>query len=367
MDRIGVLLTTWVSALTMHTGSSAFSSATRKQVKDDLGANGLLAAATEFDPESLSDAMKAALGKTPVGGRLTWQANLPETLHHDADAKLAVMFPDWDVRRGRTHVDYSAEEVQLEVFSGRTRVIGGTWQTMIETESGELRPDGPWMEICEYSDDDVHYLEIEQPWTGGLLLQRQFMLIRDDRCLMLADSIIPQEFQPVLPGTLKYRCRLPLVSPIQLVPESETREAFLSDGRKRGLVIPLSASEWTISRCEVAMEQTDDRRMTYSAIGRNRLYAPIWFDFQQRRFNRKRTWRKLTIADRLRLVGSDEAVGYRVQIGAEQWVVYRSLGERVCRSFLGKHLIADFFCARFDPEDGGHEALVTVDDHDQSE
>jgi len=362
VDRVGRRLATWVGAMTTRGGSSAFSSAKQQVFKDDLGDDGLLAAASEFDPECLSGAIKAALGETPVGGRLAWQVTLPEAMHHDSDAKIAVMFPDWDVRRGRTHIDYSGEEVEVEIFSGRTKVIAGAWQTMIETDRAEQYPDGPWSEICEYSDDDVHYLEIEQSWSGGLLLQRQFMLIRDDRCLMLADSIIPQDRQKPLPGSIKYDCRLPLESSIGLTPEPETRDAFLGDGRKRALVIPLSAGEWTSGTTAATIKQSEDGCLVFSTRGTKMLYAPIWFDFQRRRFKRKRTWRQLTIADQLRLVGRDEAVGYRVQVGSEQWVVYRSLADRDCRSFLGKHLSADFFASRFCPEDGGHEALVTVDD-----
>ena len=363
-DRAGARLATWAIALTEPTGTSAFSSAAPKQIQDDLGRNGLLAAAVEFDPDSLRDALTAAMGKASTSGRLTWQADLPETLHHDSDAKVAVMFPDWGVRRGRTQIDYSRDEIRLDVFAGRARVLSGTWRTWIETDSGEQYADGTWSEICEYSDDDVHYLELEQAWTGGLLVQRQCMLIRDDRCLLLADSIIPQEGQHRLPDWIKYRSGLPLDPSIQLVPESETREAFLDDGRKRALVIPLSAGEWTIGRSDATIQQAGDGALAVSAAGRSRLYVPLWFDFQKRRFDRKRTWRQLTIADQLRIVRSDEAVGYRVQVGSEHWVVYRSLAERSCRSFLGNHLIADFFSARFDPEDGDHESLITVDDHE---
>jgi hypothetical protein len=31
---------------------------------------------------------------------------------------------------------------------------------------------------------------------------------------------------------------------------------------------------------------------------------------------------------------------------------------------LGKHLVADFFAARFDPSDGSLEELVTVDENE---
>jgi hypothetical protein len=193
------------------------------------------------------------------------------------------------------------------------------------------------------------------------------MLVRDDRCLLLADSVIPRDSRVTLPKLITYTSRLPLVPSIHMAGEPETREAFLCDDRKHALVIPLSASEWTVGPTDAAIKQSDDDCLVFSSSGGARLYAPIWMDFQRRRFKRKRTWRQLTIADQLQLVPRDHAAGYRVQVGSEQWVVYRSLADRVCRSFLGKHLIADFFSARFDPEDGGHEVLVTVDDDEHSQ
>ena len=85
---------------------------------------------------------------------------------------------------------------------------------------------------------------------------------------------------------------------------------------------------------------------------------------EQRRFDRKRTWRKLTVADDLRIVSDAEAVGFRVQVGSEQWMMYRSLANQINRSVLGKHLVADFFAARFYASDGSFEELVTVDDNE---
>jgi hypothetical protein len=188
------------------------------------------------------------------------------------------------------------------------------------------------------------------------------MLLRDDRCLLLADAVLPSNPSGQTQQSIQYSSRLPLVSRIKVEPLHETRELFLSNDRQRSLVIPLSASEWQIGPSDATLKGTEDQHLLLSAHGCGRLYAPVWFDFQQRRFRRKRTWRQLTVADQLRIVGRDEAVGYRVQIGSEQWVVYRSLSGQSCRTVLGKHLNAGFFSSRFDPSDGNHEELVTVDD-----
>jgi hypothetical protein len=300
---------------------------------------------------------------------LAWEVSLPEAFHHDETAKTTILFPDWDVRRGRTHLDYSDKENRLQLFAGRTPVICGPVRSSIELNGQPQRPAGDWGMTCEYTDDDVHYVEIEQPWSGGMMLTRQLMLVRDDRCLLLADSVVPQDGSEDvdLSVDIQYRCELPVAAKITIDGEAETREAFFSDGTRRALVMPLSAGEWRVGPSSATLEATEDRHLALSARGKGRLFAPLWFDFQHRRFRRKRTWRQLTVADDLRIADHQEAVGFRVQVGSEQWFLYRSLGESRCRSVLGKHLMADFFAARFDTGDGSMEELVTVDSDNSSD
>ncbi|WP_146460025.1 hypothetical protein [Rubripirellula tenax] len=366
--RAADVLATWVAALTVRKGGSVFSSATRKDAMDDLIDGGLFDRAVTYDSDTLEPAIAAVLGESQTGGRLAWEVSLPESMWHEPDAKLAVMLPEWDVQKSRVCLDYSGENVAIEIFSGRTKVIDGQWQTMIELDGDEQQPTGPWTEICEYSDDDVHYIEMEQPWTGGLLLQRQIMLVREDRCILAADAVVPTD-QAIREASgapssqvIRYMSRLPMAESIAADPEPETREVFLSDGRRAAMVLPISACEWRVGPTAATLKSSEDGHLVFTSEGKGRLYSPLWIDCSQRRFKRKRTWRQLTVVDELRLCRNDEAVGYRIQVGSEQWMVYRTLGQPRTRSVLGKHLIADFFASRFDLTYGDHDALVTVDD-----
>ena len=47
-----------------------------------------------------------------------------------------------------------------------------------------------------------------------------------------------------------------------------------------------------------------------------------------------------------RNVSGDVAVGYRVEIGAKQWLIYRSLDPTANRSILGQDLICEFHVSR---------------------
>ncbi len=360
-QSILTVLAEWAAALT-HPLGTGLSSASVEAMSADDEDFGLIATLQNVCPEVLNAAFSAARGETPVGGRLAWEVGLPGTWHHDRDAKLAIGFADWDVRQGRFHLDYSGEFPELELFAGRRRLFSGRVQVRLEVDGVERQPCGEWAEVCQHSDDDVHYLEIEQSWSGGIVLQRQIMLVRDDRCVLLADSVMPAESIDVSTSTIDYWCNLPLGQSISWSPETETREGFLVDGKRRALVVPLAAGEWTTGPTDSTLGETSDGHLQLFVRGRKSLYAPLWCDLQKRRFTRPRTWRQLTVGDQLNLVPRHEATAYRIQAGSEQWMMYRSLGERRCRTALGKHLVAEFYGSRFYASDGSHEELVTVDD-----
>ncbi len=366
-------LAVWAAAFTMHGGGSTLSSATNRDVRDDTAPDGLLREAIVFDPDTLGPAFSAALGESRSHGKLAYQVSLPEAMQHSEESKIAVMMPDWDVRRGRVHVDYSKDETHIDMFAGRQQALGGNWQIMIEIDGEEQQAKSGWTYTCEYTDDDVHYLEIEQTWSGGVIVQRQFMLSREDRCVFLADTVVSSndtEWSTAIPSEsprkIRYTARLPISDELTSQPELETREVFLSDTKPRAMVVPLSANEWRIGPTSTTLN-VDKGCLVLDVTAKQSLYAPLWIDFQPRRFSRPRTWRQLTIADELRIVRADEAAGYRIQEGSEQWLIYRSLGVPRCRTVLGKHLIADFFSGRFDPEDGNIEEIVTVDDNESAD
>ncbi len=72
---------------------------------------------------------------------------------------------------------------------------------------------------------------------------------------------------------------------------------------------------------------------------------------------------RLTVAESLEVVPSDVAVGYRVQCGDDQWVVYRSLKEPANRTVLGQNTAAELFVARFF-RTGECEELLAIDPGD---
>ncbi len=395
--EIAAEFATWMAVLTRHDGTQMLSNidadaaSFRSDVKDGPKSKttvsekkknksselrGLMRAASHFDSETLAPAMAAALGKSHSGGRLAWEVSLPETMWHSETSGVVAMLPEWDVRRGRTFLNYSATDIEVEVTGGRRSLLRGTHQTMIHVDGVMQEPTGDWECTCEYSDDDVHLIELEQAFSGDVVLQRQWMLVRDDRCVMVSDAVLPSPRKNSSSGVphgdqcrvineREIRCvsRLPLAANIDVVEDAETRELVLSDGKKaRALVMPLASSEWKVgpSACHVFL--SEDQHLVVTTTGKGAVYSPLWLDFQTRRFRRKRTWRQLTVAEELAIIPRKIAAAFRVQVGSEHWFLYRSMSGGGPRSIMGKHLIADFFAARFHPGDGGMEELVTVDE-----
>jgi hypothetical protein len=78
------------------------------------------------------------------------------------------------------------------------------------------------------------------------------------------------------------------------------------------------------------------------------------------RLGKRYTWRQLTVGENLQKVRDDQAVGYRIQLGQEQFLLYRSLTSQANRTVLGHNLIDDFCFARFAPATGV-EPLIAVE------
>ncbi|MEM0926827.1 MAG: hypothetical protein AAGJ83_12375 [Planctomycetota bacterium] len=380
VDELVVELATWCAALTRNDGTSAFSEVGVHDARDDSSKRGLLRTTASLDPECLLPAMNAALGDNRSRGRLAWKVHLPESMLHDEDAKIACLLPEWDVRRSRAVFRYRDEQTDLELTAGKRAVILGKLTQQILVDGSAIHPQGEWVNTCEYSDDDVHYLEVERVYERGFVIQRQFMVVREDRCCLLADAIVPGEItgdgagqgrtmsgassRDDSPPWLEYQLRVPLGTTINATPETETNEWLLGTGKPQAMVFPLAANEWKSGPGHARLSQTDDHQLLFSIRGRGALFAPLWIDFDRKRVRKPKTWRKLTVGERLEVIPESEAAAFRLQVGSEHWMLYRSLRRpEAPRTFFGKQVMADFYCGRFDAEEQSYEDLITVENN----
>ena len=147
-----------------------------------------------------------------------------------------------------------------------------------------------------------------------------------------------------------------------MAPAEASREAFVETaGRGQGitagaLVLPLALPEWRIDTRPGSLAAVDDRmELSQSATG-SALFAPLFVDLDRRRIARPYTWRQLTVGENLAIQPPDVAVGYRVMVGRQQWLIYRSLAPAANRSLLGHNLVSGFLLARFDRQGRGRVA-----------
>ncbi|HEY2146991.1 MAG TPA: hypothetical protein VGH32_03585, partial [Pirellulales bacterium] len=161
-------------------------------------------------------------------------------------------------------------------------------------------------------------------------------------------------------GDFMYRGRLPLTKGLSANATTETREVLLEARKTKALILPLSLSEWRTDLRRGSLDLSDGGLDLRQTAAGSALFAPLWIDLSRRRSREAFTWRQLTIAEQRRNLQSDVAVGYRVQFGRRQWLIYRSLAPAANRTLLGQNLSSEFFLGRFN-RNGETETIVEIE------
>ncbi len=287
-------------------------------------------------------------------------ADFPEAYAVEPDASLTAWRPGWKHSHGRVALHYADGHVDLEVGTGKANLLLGRWESKIKVGDQWLVPEGGWEQNCWFTDDEVHYFELQRVYQRKIRVQRQLMLMRDENVLLMAEAVLGLEGQPI-----EYETALPLGDGISASEEKETRELLLADAKKpRAVVIPLGLNEWRIARAPGSLT-ADQGHLRLASKGMTRLDVATAWDLDANRFDQPRTWRQLTVAENLQIVGRDVAVGYRLQLNTEQWLFYRTLATAGNRTVMGKNLSIEFYAGRFDPEEGFYEDLVNIESEDE--
>lgn len=282
---------------------------------------------------------------------------LPEAGCYSQWAQVALLRPDWSPLGERLAVNFADGSIQAELTSGRHVLFSGLCDPSLHIDGQPLEVVDPWQEVCWFTDDDVDYLELEADLTGGWRVQRQLLMAREDHFLFMADAILGQS-----PANIQYACTWPAPPQLSYRPEKETRECtIVGNNKPLAVVFPLALGEWRSDGWDHGeFRPTEDglqlRQQTY---GRG-LYAPLFLDLKTSRLKRQRTWRQLTVGEGLHRPPPDVAVGYRVQVGNLQWLVYRSLADIASRTLLGQNFYNEFVLARFG-RDGESESLIEIE------
>ncbi len=282
---------------------------------------------------------------------------LPAISHYCDQAGCATMQSDWRHKGSRFAFDFSDNEIYIEALGPKGQpVLSGEWGVHVELNGQREMQLGDWEEVCWFTDKEVDYIEVEAKFGQHAKVQRQAMLFRKERLMVLADALIANE-----DGNWLLRSSLPLAHGTTFEAAQKTREGFIHlRGDRRCLVLPLHLPEWRRSLAPGRFEATDDQLHATVETTKARCFAPVLISLSNDHAKKPFTWRQLTVAENLEVVQRDVATAYRIQIGKDQWLIYRTLAPAARRTALGMHTLSDFFAGRFD-DDGDLETLVEVE------
>ena len=249
-------------------------------------------------------------------------------------------------RKGRTEdrltVSWAGQSVELGFQGEAGDLIAGPWGFQIAMNAEPLTGVSSWDEVCWHEDEDVAYLELTMRLSQGCRIERQVVLARQDRFVLLADAVLGRRR-----AKWDYRGGLSLPKGVKFRAARQSYEGFLINGRRRALVLPLALPEWRDEAAGGELAAADGALVLHQSAEGRGFFAPLFLDFHPRRMTGPRTWRQLTVAENLARVKPDVAVGYRVKVGSAQWLAYRALARRGNRTVLGHNLTTETLVARF--------------------
>jgi hypothetical protein len=355
LDRDGHEQYEWMVRQALRTnradGSSYLEPVVRSRQDDDLLTAAISCGADAVDRWIASHLLPGM----PTSGKTPSEKKLPAPCVYSEWSEACMMRSSWKRKSPHFAALFDDQRFRFE-FSVKGEILfAGAWDPRISID-GELQTfQSDWRELCWYQDHEVQYLELEIDLQEGWLLQRQLLLGSTDSLLFVADVLLGPD-----PAELTYQSAWPLGPNATFQPEPETRDGFLRSGGAACAVMPVALPEWSSANSPGTLQPQDKQLMwEQSSVGKG-LYVPLCLDFARRRIRRERTWRQLTVAERLEIQPADVAVGYRIQSAREQWLIYRSLTKKANRTLLGQNISDEFVFARF-TRDGELEALIEID------
>ncbi|MDR2116160.1 MAG: hypothetical protein LBP87_07250 [Planctomycetaceae bacterium] len=265
------------------------------------------------------------------------------------------------------------DSVQLELDLRGEPVLFGLWKFTLQKRGKPLQAIDSWTEICVHREKGCEYLELDLPLSDNYRLQRFFLLDNTDRLLILGDTLLwdgnnTKQRLSERNDHLMYESTLFYSPKLRPKTFADSTEIFFQPNKPKSSpifrVFPLALPEWKqtnktgIVTGTLGIEQaTLVLRQQTSGIS---MFAPLFFDFDANRSGTQYTWRHLTVGENMKKVPDDQAVGYRVQVNKEQFLLYRSMTPSANRTVLGHNLIDDFCFARFVPETGV-ETLIVIE------
>lgn len=280
---------------------------------------------------------------------------LPESSACSEWGEVAILQSEWLPKSPKLIVDFHHRRIRAELIAGHV-LLGGEIRHDIFCNDQAVHPASDWEVVCWHSDQDGDFLELECELDNGTTWQKQFLLARNELFLLISDVLLDSD-------TSQWRLESgwDLGRDIGFGTSREHREVFLTRKAKTvAAALPIAQPEWRQERSDSTFE-VDGSSLVFRQSGAGgRIYAPLFVDLDPQRCRKPLTWRQLTVAENLEIVPPSQAAAFRIQVGGQQWLVYRSLTDAANRTFIGQNLSVEFFVGTLE-SDGTCSEIISVD------
>ena len=284
-------------------------------------------------------------------------------------------------------------DLQIALYSKGREIFEGTWTTEAKLADETLVPTDPWETLCEDFDKDYAFCERSIPLTDGRRFSRRFFFAYHESLALVFDEFSGTARDRENAPKWNYQTFFPLDKSIDALEDSEAREITFrrrlvpdsprvaksaKKNKKPGKILseeerlmeelysaepiesemfeplarifPFSLPEWKkdvshgnlrLKKRPLGLELTAGRRGGV-------VTSSLLIDVNARRAGRRCTWRPLAVGEKMNNVDEDSAVGRKIQLGQEQYVLYASTSPRpAIRSVISRNLLSDFMFGKF--------------------
>ena len=271
-------------------------------------------------------------------------------------ARFALLRSDWSVNADSVAVAHHRQFPQIDVTASGKPLLHGDWTLELKLGDAVVELAEEWSCVCWQSDPDADYIELQMRGPGKLRVERIIMLSRQERFLLLADSI-----SGAPPGLIQYRATLPLADDILVRLDTPTREAQLTLKGFKARVFPLAVTQDRVHSTPHEFTATDKQLTLKQIASGEGLFAPVLLDWHPSRTRADAQWRSLTVTEDSRVIGPDIAAGHRLKLGELQLLIFRSLKSTGhARAILGHHTHNETVIARVDKK-GDIDPILMVE------
>ncbi|MCH2200810.1 MAG: hypothetical protein MK102_02485 [Fuerstiella sp.] len=235
-------------------------------------------------------------------------------------AESAIMRSGLQIDSDVCIVNWDRPEPSIHLAVLSTPLLSGVWSSELTVDDDIMGPIEGWKCSCWFSDEEAAFVELEADPSDSVHVVRHVMLALRDRIGVVCESVTTDHAE----STVRLKNQLPLASSPLAVTNSITREIAVHADCVSTRVIPAwledDKVQHTVGRCE-----TTDGMLLAETEGLGGATMPLILDWHPERQALDADWNRLTVTEARTVLHDRNAAGFRVRIGKQQLLIYRSL------------------------------------------